>query len=70
MSIKKGGKGGIVVNAIFPGNRKEIQECPFFVGAQHFLMGFAKSMSLNCYEENCVRIVTLCAVGDKVEHPT
>lgn len=70
MSVENGGKGGIVLNAILTGDKKQFQECPFFVGVQHFLMGFAKSMSLSCYEKTCVRIVTLCVVGHNIQSHT
>lgn len=66
MSANKGKNGGIVLNALCPIIKKEYQECPFFVGAEHFLMSFAKSLTMNCYEETRVKIVTLCAVPDKV----
>lgn len=70
MSVEKGGQGGIVVNAVFSRNQKELQECPFFVGAQHFLVAFAKSLSINTYDQTSVRIITLCAVADMFQNDT
>lgn len=70
MSVENGGRGGIVINAIFPGIKRDFQKCPYFVGAQHFLMGFAKSMSLRCHEQTCVRIITICGVTDNFQNYT
>nr|XP_023020850.1 15-hydroxyprostaglandin dehydrogenase [NAD(+)]-like isoform X2 [Leptinotarsa decemlineata] len=67
MGTHNGGRGGAVLNMIAAPTLDDNKECPVFVGARHYIIGFGRAMSNQYYKDTAVKVVTLCAVEDNLE---
>ncbi|KAG5881905.1 hypothetical protein JTB14_004798 [Gonioctena quinquepunctata] len=67
MGTQNGGQGGTVLNMITSPTLNDAQECPMFVGARHYLIGFGRAMSNQYFKETSVKVVSLCTDEEKLE---